>query len=230
QPGRERRGRRRLFGLPAGRAAAQAEDGAAGLSPGAHPEGGVPGRALAFAQRWRRRRPPASGGRLMRKLELKDLWPLPVYEGVRHQFRREVIAAKQARRVTVGPFMTFVFENRLTVKFQIQEILRAERVTEDAQVRAELAGFHETLPGGGPAAWARAPAPKRAPRSSRRLPASRSRKTFSRRPPDEPPQEGPGSGCPGGRVRGALPVERLVGDAPEAGHLRGAGRLARASQ
>ncbi len=44
----------------------------------------------------------------MRKLELKDLWPLPVYEGVRHQFRREVIAAKQARRVTVGPFMTFV--------------------------------------------------------------------------------------------------------------------------
>ena len=85
----------------------------------------------------------------MRKLELKDLWPLPVYEGVRHQFRREVIAAKQARRVTVGPFMTFVFENRLTVKFQIQEILRVERVTEDAQVLAELAGFNEMLPGGG---------------------------------------------------------------------------------
>ena len=85
----------------------------------------------------------------MRKLELKDLWPLPVYEGVRHQFRREVIAAKQARRITVGPFMTFVFENRLTVKFQMQEILRAERVTEEAQLREELEGFNEMLPGGG---------------------------------------------------------------------------------
>jgi hypothetical protein len=85
----------------------------------------------------------------MRKLELKDLWPLPVYEGVRHQFRREVIAAKQARRVTVGPFMTFVFENRLTVKFQIQEILRAERMTDEAQVREELEGFNGMLPGAG---------------------------------------------------------------------------------
>jgi Protein of unknown function (DUF3501) len=85
----------------------------------------------------------------MRKLELKDLWPLPVYEGVRHQFRREVIAAKQARRIAVGPFMTFVFENRLTVKFQIQEILRAERIAEEAQILEELEGFNEMLPGGG---------------------------------------------------------------------------------
>jgi Protein of unknown function (DUF3501) len=85
----------------------------------------------------------------MRKLELKDLWPLPVYEGVRHQFRREVIAAKQARRVTVGPFMTLVFENRVTVKFQIQEILRVERITEEEQIREELEGFNTMLPGPG---------------------------------------------------------------------------------
>ena len=83
----------------------------------------------------------------MRKLELKDLWPLPVYEGVRHQFRREVIAAKQARRVTVGPILTFVFENRVTVKFQIQEILRAERITDEALVREELSAFNTLLPG-----------------------------------------------------------------------------------
>ena len=82
----------------------------------------------------------------MRKLEVKDLWPLPVYEGVRDQFRREVIAAKQARRVTVGPFVTFVFENRLTVKFQVQEILRAERIVGEDQVRAELEGFNTMLP------------------------------------------------------------------------------------
>jgi len=85
----------------------------------------------------------------MRNLEWKDLWPPPVYEGVRDQFRREVIAAKEARRVTVGPFMTFVFENRLTVKFQIQEILRAERMTDEAQIRDELEGFNSMLPGPG---------------------------------------------------------------------------------
>jgi hypothetical protein len=85
----------------------------------------------------------------MRKLEVKDLWPLPVYEGVRDQFRREVIAAKQARRVTVGPFVTFVFENRLTVKFQVQEILRAERIVAEEQVREELEGFNTMLPDAG---------------------------------------------------------------------------------
>ncbi|HWE23433.1 MAG TPA: DUF3501 family protein [Myxococcales bacterium] len=85
----------------------------------------------------------------MRKLEAKDLWPLPVYEGVRDQFRREVIAAKELRRVTVGPSLTFVFENRLTVKFQVQEILRAERIAGEEQVREELEGFNTMLPDAG---------------------------------------------------------------------------------
>src|SRR5947209_9912793 len=85
----------------------------------------------------------------MRKLQVRDLWPLPIYEGVRDQFRREVIAAKEVRRVTVGPSMTFVFENRLTVKFQVQEILRAERIASDEQVREELEGFNTMLPGPG---------------------------------------------------------------------------------
>ena len=83
----------------------------------------------------------------MNPLTVKDLWPLPVYEGVRAQFRQEVIVAKQDRRIAVGPFMTFVFENRLTVKFQVQEILRAERITELAAVTQELEGFNSMLPG-----------------------------------------------------------------------------------
>ena len=70
----------------------------------------------------------------------------PLAAGVRDQFRREVIAAKQARRVTVGPSVTFVFENRLTVKFQVQEILRAERIVAEEQVRKELEGFNTMLP------------------------------------------------------------------------------------
>jgi hypothetical protein len=82
----------------------------------------------------------------MQPLTIQDLWPPPVYEAVREEFRREVIAAKQHRRVPVGPFITLIFENRLTVKFQVQEILRAERVTNPEAVAEELEGFNEMLP------------------------------------------------------------------------------------
>jgi uncharacterized protein DUF3501 len=85
----------------------------------------------------------------MEHLTAKDLWPLGAYEGVRDAFRKEVIAAKKDRRVQVGPSMTFVFENRLTVKFQVQEILRIERISEPAQVLEELEGFNTMLPGKG---------------------------------------------------------------------------------
>ena len=86
---------------------------------------------------------------MMQPLTPKDLWPLPVYEGVRDQFRKEVIAAKKDRRLQVGPFITLVFENRTTVKFQVQEILRIERISDPAQVAEELEGFNGMLPGPG---------------------------------------------------------------------------------
>src|SRR4051812_28735338 len=82
----------------------------------------------------------------MQPLTAQDLWPNAVYEGVRDQFRREVIAAKQVRRIAVGPSMSVLFENRLTVKFQIQEILRAEKI---ADPREELEGFNTLLPQAG---------------------------------------------------------------------------------
>jgi hypothetical protein len=82
----------------------------------------------------------------VKHLTPSDLWPLPVYEGVRSQFRAEVIEAKKHRRITVGPHMTFVFENRLTVKFQVQEILRIEKITDPAQVAEEVEGFNTMLP------------------------------------------------------------------------------------
>jgi hypothetical protein len=85
----------------------------------------------------------------VKQLTASDLWPLPVYEGVRPQFRAEVIEAKKHRRVSVGPFMTFIFENRLTVKFQVQEILRIEKIKDPAQVAEELEGFNTMLPGPG---------------------------------------------------------------------------------
>src|SRR5467141_2821135 len=85
----------------------------------------------------------------MQPLTPQDLWPLPVYEGVRDQFRKEVIAVKKDRRVQVGPSMTFVFENRTTVKFQVEEILRIERITGPEEVAEELEGFNTMLPGPG---------------------------------------------------------------------------------
>jgi len=85
----------------------------------------------------------------MLPLTPKDLWPLSVYEGVREQFRKEVIAAKKDRRVQVGPDMTLVFENRITVKFQVQEIVRIERMTDAAQIAEEVEGFNSMLPGPG---------------------------------------------------------------------------------
>ena len=85
----------------------------------------------------------------MNPLTSNDLWPLAVYEGIRDRFRKEVIDAKKDRRIAVGPAMTFLFENRLTVKFQVQEILRVERITDPAQVEEELEGFNTMLPGPG---------------------------------------------------------------------------------
>ena len=85
----------------------------------------------------------------MNPLTEKDLWPLPVYERVRDEFRREVIAAKQYRRVALGPVMTLIFENRLTVKFQVQEILRTERISSPEGIAEELVGFNDLVPGPG---------------------------------------------------------------------------------
>jgi len=85
----------------------------------------------------------------MEPLTTKDLWPLPVYEGVRDQFRREIIALKQHRRVSLGPAMTLIFENRGTVKFQVQEILRVERISSPEGVAEELEGFNTMIPGPG---------------------------------------------------------------------------------
>src|SRR5205085_4283908 len=58
-------------------------------------------------------------------------------------------AAKKDRRVQAGPEMTLVFENRTTVKFQVQEILRIERITDAAQIAEEVEGSNSMLPGPG---------------------------------------------------------------------------------
>jgi Protein of unknown function (DUF3501) len=68
------------------------------------------------------------------------------YEKVRDTRRRAVISLKQRRRVQVGRFLSFVFENRETVWFQIQEMIRAERIVDEARVQDELDVYNGLLP------------------------------------------------------------------------------------
>ena len=68
------------------------------------------------------------------------------YEKVRDARRKAIIALKAERRVAVGRYLSFVFENRETVWFQIQEMIRAERLVDDAQIAEEIAVYNTLLP------------------------------------------------------------------------------------
>ena len=83
------------------------------------------------------------------KLTLDDIADLRAYERERETFREHVIALKKKRRVAVGPVVTLVFENRDTVRFQIQEMARAERMLTDDKVRLELDAYNPLIPGPG---------------------------------------------------------------------------------
>jgi len=85
----------------------------------------------------------------MRKIEFAEVAPLSEYERMREASRRRVIELKRRRRVQVGDHLSFVFENRETVLFQIQEMLRAERIVEEARVRDEIDVYNDLIPGEG---------------------------------------------------------------------------------
>lgn len=79
-------------------------------------------------------------------LTLQDVLGLERYERERDEIRRRTIELKRNRRVEVGGQVTLVFENRDTVFFQVQEMLRAERVTDLDAIRAELDVYNASLP------------------------------------------------------------------------------------
>ena len=82
-------------------------------------------------------------------LVLEDIEDLRAYERGRDAFRRSIIELKKRRRVAVGPFMTVLFENRETVRFQIQEMARVERMATDDQIQGELDVYNALLPSAG---------------------------------------------------------------------------------
>lgn len=84
----------------------------------------------------------------MRKLELADLLKLEEYAEQRNAFRARVLAHKKLRTVHLGPHLTLLFEDRLTVQYQVQEMLRIERIYEKAGIREELAAYNPLIPDG----------------------------------------------------------------------------------
>ena len=84
-----------------------------------------------------------------RHLTLDDIEDLRQYERSREQFRQRIIALKRLRRISIGPLVTVVFENRDTVRFQIQEMARVEKMASDDQIRAELDVYNPLIPGPG---------------------------------------------------------------------------------
>ena len=83
------------------------------------------------------------------KLTLSDIADFRAYERERDAFRAHIIDLKKRRRVALGPFITLLFENRDTIRFQIQEMARAERLFSDEQIETELAIYNPLVPGPG---------------------------------------------------------------------------------
>ncbi len=82
------------------------------------------------------------------KLKPADLYPLEEYARVRPQFREQVIAHKKNRQLAIGPNATLSFEDRLTMQYQIQEMLRVERIFEPQGIADELAAYNPLIPDG----------------------------------------------------------------------------------
>lgn len=79
-------------------------------------------------------------------LEPDDIADLRAYERVRDRYRAAVMAKKRLRRISLGPVVTVVFESIDTVRFQVQEMARAERIASDAGIRQELEVYNRLLP------------------------------------------------------------------------------------
>ena len=85
----------------------------------------------------------------MKTLNKESLMDIIEYEKVRHEYRREIIDYKVNRRVALGPNVTMVFENERTLSFQIQEIMRAERLVHDEQIQEEIEVYNSIMPPNG---------------------------------------------------------------------------------
>jgi hypothetical protein len=82
------------------------------------------------------------------KLAPTDLYSLEQYARERTRFRTQVLAHKRERQLAVGPHTTWCFEDRLTIQYQVQEMLRAERIFEPEGIAEELESYNPLIPDG----------------------------------------------------------------------------------
>jgi hypothetical protein len=81
-------------------------------------------------------------------LTRRDLWSLEEYAEKRQAFRAEVLAHKKNRQVNLSPNARLIFEDELTIRYQIQEMLRIEKVFEAAGIQEELDAYNPLIPDG----------------------------------------------------------------------------------
>jgi hypothetical protein len=85
---------------------------------------------------------------MMTALSRDDLYSLEDYARVRPEFRQRVLEHKRNRQLALGPNATLYFEDRLTMQYQIQEMLRTERIFEAEGIQEELDAYNPLIPGG----------------------------------------------------------------------------------
>ncbi|MGB8408487.1 MAG: DUF3501 family protein [Gallionella sp.] len=88
------------------------------------------------------------GNQPMGKLTRDDLYPLEKYAAVRTEFRAKVMEHKMNRRLAIGPHATLYFEDSLTMQYQVQEMLRLERIFEAEGIQQELDVYNPLVPDG----------------------------------------------------------------------------------
>ena len=86
-------------------------------------------------------------GDKMQKLEIKDIRPLSEYNAIRKEFRAGIIALKNQRRVLIGNHISVMFENRDTIRSQVQEMMRVEHIDNPAKIQEELDTYNPLIPG-----------------------------------------------------------------------------------
>ena len=82
----------------------------------------------------------------MKSIAADTLMNIIEYEKVRHTYRQDIIAYKKTRRISLGPNIMLTFENEKTLTFQIQEIMRAERLVHDEQIQEEVDVYNTIMP------------------------------------------------------------------------------------
>ena len=85
---------------------------------------------------------------VMPKIQPDSLMTLEAYARNRKEFRAKVMAHKKGRSVALGDHLTLVFEDELTIRYQVQEMLRIERIFEQEGIQGELEAYNPLIPDG----------------------------------------------------------------------------------